>query len=194
MKKIKMVLVLIILLSISPISAKGAMIPPNNYSSSLAMMTGDTEILTVDNVTGNIKWSSSDKAVVTVTKKGKIKAIKHGKAVVTAKVKNTKYEFSISVSKSEEASKTKTFHSDIESAPTISYITKSKYDSLSNGKTYESAVQIIGSHGMLVSTETDESTEVKTEVYSWYDKDGISNAIVTFVDGKITEKEQTMLE
>lgn len=41
------------------------------------------------------KWSTSNKEVVSVTKAGKIKTKKHGKAVVTAKVNDRVYKFTV---------------------------------------------------------------------------------------------------
>lgn len=44
-----------------------------------------------------LKWKSSDKKVVTVSKAGKLKGIKNGKATVTASVKNTKASIEVTV-------------------------------------------------------------------------------------------------
>lgn len=41
------------------------------------------------------KYSSSKKSIVSVTKKGKIKAKKHGSATITAKIKGTKYKIKV---------------------------------------------------------------------------------------------------
>ena len=61
------------------------------------MKTGQSHILNMKNAE-KVKWSSSDKKVVTVSKKGKVKAKKAGRATITAKVGKKKYKTSITVS------------------------------------------------------------------------------------------------
>jgi len=63
-----------------------------------AVMEVDSELkLKVSGTSNNIKWSTDDKNVVTVTKKGKIKAKNEGEAVVTAKTNGNTYKCYISV-------------------------------------------------------------------------------------------------
>ena len=55
--------------------------------------------VTVKFVSGNkkAKWKSSKKKIVSVTKKGKIKAKKGGKAIITAKISGTSYKIIVNV-------------------------------------------------------------------------------------------------
>ncbi|MBO6108926.1 MAG: SH3 domain-containing protein [Eubacterium sp.] len=62
---------------------------------------GDSETLVLNNTTASqkrsIKWKSSKKAVVSVTKKGKITAKKVGKAKISARLSGRKYTCSVTV-------------------------------------------------------------------------------------------------
>lgn len=60
---------------------------------------GKTVTLKLKNNRKKIKWSSSNKKVAIVTKKGKVKAKKAGKATITAKVGKKKYKCKITVKK-----------------------------------------------------------------------------------------------
>lgn len=60
---------------------------------------GKTVTLKLKNNKKKIKWSSSNKKVATVTKKGKVKGKKVGKATITAKVGKKKYKCKINVKK-----------------------------------------------------------------------------------------------
>lgn len=65
----------------APTKAAGAI-----SQKSVTMYVGNTTKLTVDGVSGKVKWSSSNKSVATVSTKGKVTALKKGKATITAKV------------------------------------------------------------------------------------------------------------
>ena len=49
------------------------------------------------NISGTIKWKSSDKTIVTVNKKGKVSAKKPGTAIITAYVGNYKSKCKVTV-------------------------------------------------------------------------------------------------
>lgn len=52
--------------------------------SSLVLIVGQSKKLNLKNASGNVKWSSSDNGVASVNSKGKVKAKKKGKTVITA--------------------------------------------------------------------------------------------------------------
>jgi hypothetical protein len=64
--------------------------------STLSINVGKTYTLKLQNASGTIKWTSSDKSVVTVSK-GKIMAKKAGKANVTATYKGKSYKCAVTV-------------------------------------------------------------------------------------------------
>lgn len=70
--------------------------PYINYKQ-LLLKKGQKTTLKLKN-SKNVKWSSSDKKLLTVSKKGVVKAKKAGKATVTAKYKGKKYKCSVTVS------------------------------------------------------------------------------------------------
>jgi hypothetical protein len=61
------------------------------------LFVGDTIKLKVKNVKGKVKWKSSNEKVAKVSKKGAVKAIKSGKATITAKVGNKKFKCKVKV-------------------------------------------------------------------------------------------------
>lgn len=71
-------------------------------------------------------------------------------------------------------------------------MTLSKFNQIENGMTYEEVVAIIGSEGTL-STESSYGNQTM-QVYYWYASNGISNATVSFINGKVTAKSQIGLE
>ncbi|MBR1731699.1 MAG: Ig-like domain-containing protein, partial [Ruminococcus sp.] len=67
---------------------------------SATLTVGKKLTLMLNNATASkVKWSTSNKKVATVTKKGVVKAKKKGKATVTAKYKGKKYTCKITVKK-----------------------------------------------------------------------------------------------
>lgn len=64
---------------------------------SATMPVGDSTKLYVDGTTKKVTWSTSDKSVATVSSKGTVKAVKAGKATITAKVGDKKYTCRITV-------------------------------------------------------------------------------------------------
>ena len=72
------------------------------------------------------------------------------------------------------------------------YITLEEFNKIENGMTYDQVKDIVGCEGTVNS-----DTEVmgsKTTIYSWYGKDGISNANVNIQDNKLINKTQIGLE
>ncbi|MCR4946928.1 MAG: Ig-like domain-containing protein [Lachnospiraceae bacterium] len=65
----------------------------------LELAAGKTETLSVTGVKGKVKWSSSKKAVAKVNKKGVVKAVKAGKAVIKAKVDGKTLKCKVKVTK-----------------------------------------------------------------------------------------------
>ena len=63
----------------------------------LTLYVGETFNLKVTGTKQKVKWSSSNKEVVTVNKKGKVSAKGKGKATITAKVGNKKYKCNVTV-------------------------------------------------------------------------------------------------
>lgn len=73
--------------------------------SRLTLKVGSTRKLVAKNALGKIRWSSNSDAVK-VNLKGKITAIKKGKAVITAKIFGKKYKCNISVENSAQEQET----------------------------------------------------------------------------------------
>lgn len=71
-------------------------------------------------------------------------------------------------------------------------ITLEKFNQIENGMTYEEVVSIIGEEGTL-STESSYGSQAM-RIYGWYASNGISNATVSFMNGKVNGKSQIGLE
>ena len=72
------------------------------------------------------------------------------------------------------------------------YITLDEFNKIENGMTYDQVKEIVGCDGTVNS-----DTEVmgsKMTIYSWYGKDGISNANVNIQDNKLINKTQIGLK
>lgn len=67
--------------------------------SKATIYVGETVTLKLKNNKKKVKWSSSNKKVAAVSKKGKVKGKKAGKATITAKVGKKKYNCKITVKK-----------------------------------------------------------------------------------------------
>lgn len=65
----------------------------------VTIYVGKTVKLKVKNTKKKVKWKSSNKKVATVSKKGKVKGKKPGKATITAKVGKKKYKCKVTVKK-----------------------------------------------------------------------------------------------
>ena len=92
------VLVIVLAFSVTPDSvfaAKKAKISKTKAT----IYVGKTIKLKVKNNKKKVKWSTSNKKVAKVSKKGKVKGIKAGKATITAKVGKKAYKCKITVKK-----------------------------------------------------------------------------------------------
>lgn len=69
-----------------------------NYTR-ITMTAGYTMKLKVTGTNKKVKWSTSNARIATVSKTGKVKGIKPGKATVTAKVGKKKYRCAVTVKK-----------------------------------------------------------------------------------------------
>lgn len=71
-------------------------------------------------------------------------------------------------------------------------ITLEKFNNIETGMTYQQVVDIIGEEGKL-STESAYGDQ-SMQIYYWYSSNGISNATVSFMNGKVTAKSQIGLD
>lgn len=190
MRKIHIVTTVIIIILSSFFSVTSTCAAKLN-SNSIALILGETYQLKVLDNEKTVTWYSSDKDVVAVNSKGKVRAKTVGKAIITANIGKQKYECEISVSKPKMAIMMN-LSTDEYVKPT--YITINSYNKLKKDMSYKEAVKTIGLEGNLVSKSNDKDGKIVSEVYTWYGEDGISNACVVFADGKLIEKEQIFLE
>lgn len=70
--------------------------------SEVTMREGETIKLRVLNKKGKVKWSSTNKKIVSVDRKGKVSAKKKGTAIVVAKVKKKKFTYKVTVKSQKE--------------------------------------------------------------------------------------------
>lgn len=191
MKKCKLIItaVLIMLISLSPVNIVQA---ARLDSESVALMLGETYQLEVLDNKESVKWYSSDKKVVAVNSKGKVRGKAVGRAIITAKIGKKKIECEINVSKPKKA--IMMVNTSTEQSEKQKHITLSSYENLRKDMSYEDAVKTIGTEGMLMTHDQDKDGNITSEVYTWYGEDGISSASVVFKDGKLVEKGQVFLD
>lgn len=96
-KIIAILLALVLSISMIPTTSVSAAKKVKLNKTKATIYVGKTVILKLKNNKKKIKWSSSNKKVATVTKKGKVKGKKAGKATITAKVGSKKYKCKITV-------------------------------------------------------------------------------------------------
>lgn len=72
------------------------------------------------------------------------------------------------------------------------YISLDEFNRIENGMSYDQVKEIVGCEGT-VNSDT-EIMGSKMTIYSWYGKDGISNANVNIQDGKLINKTQIGLK
>ncbi len=78
--------------------------------SAISVYTGNTYTLTVSGTKNKIKWSTSNKAVATVSAAGKVTGIKKGTATITAAIGTKKYTCKVTVKDYSISSKTLTLY------------------------------------------------------------------------------------
>lgn len=98
-KALAIILTLILSISMIPIINVSAAKKVKLNKTKSTIYVGKTVTLKLKNNKNKIKWSSSNKKVATVTKKGKVKGKKVGKAIIIAKVGKKKYRCKITVKK-----------------------------------------------------------------------------------------------
>lgn len=102
------VLALMMVFSIFPATQVNAATKPKLSKTKITMTVGQSKKLKVKGISKKrakrIKWKSSKKKVVTVTKTGKLKARKAGKATITAKVGKKKLKCKVTVKKKRKKS------------------------------------------------------------------------------------------
>lgn len=102
------ILALMMVFSIFPATQVNAATKPKLSKTKITMTVGQSKKLKVKGISKKrakrIKWKSSKKKVVTVTKTGKLKARKAGKAVITAKVGKKKLKCKVVVKRKHKKS------------------------------------------------------------------------------------------
>lgn len=102
------VLALMMIFSVFPVAQVNAATKPKLSKTKITMTVGQSKKLKVKGISKKrakrIKWKSSKKKVVTVTKTGKLKARKAGKATITAKVGKKKLKCKVVVKRKRKKS------------------------------------------------------------------------------------------
>lgn len=101
-KRIEVVLIMAVVLSTFAVLMSGRPAAAKTIklnSKTVYMAPGDTYQLKVVNTKKKVVWKSSNKKVVTVSGKGRLKAKKTGKATITARVKGKKLKCKVIVEK-----------------------------------------------------------------------------------------------
>lgn len=71
-------------------------------------------------------------------------------------------------------------------------VTMEKFDAIEVGMTYQEVVNIIGEEGTLSTESSYESQSM--QIYYWYASNGMSNATISFMNGKVNAKSQIGLK
>lgn len=125
------ILTLMMVFSIFPATQVNAATKPKLSKTKITMTVGHSKKLTVKGISKKqskrIKWKSSSKKVVTVTKTGKIKARKAGKATITAKVGKKKLKCKVTVKKKSKKSTKKKESNSSSKAMSLSSTTLNAY-------------------------------------------------------------------
>lgn len=96
---LSLVLLLTLIPSLSMENVSAAQKKAKLNKSKATIYVGKTVTLKLKNNKKKVKWSSSNKKVATVSKKGKVTGKKAGKATITAKVGKKKYKCKVTVKK-----------------------------------------------------------------------------------------------
>jgi uncharacterized protein YjdB len=98
-KKIAIVLTLILSISMIPTMDVSAAKKVKLSRTTVTIYVGKTVTLKLKNNKNKVRWSSSNRNIATVTKKGKVKGKKAGKTTITAKVGKKKYRCRVTIRK-----------------------------------------------------------------------------------------------
>ena len=105
------ILTFVMMLSILPATQVNAATKPKLSKTKITMTVGPSKKLKVKGISKKrakrIKWKSSKKKVVTVTRTGKLKARKAGKATITAKVGKKKLKCKVVVKRKRKKARKK---------------------------------------------------------------------------------------
>lgn len=96
----------ITVVAVNPMSTDAKKVVKLNKSK-LTLQTGKTLKLKLKNTKKKVKWSSKNKKVVTVSRKGVVKAVSVGKTTITAKSDKKKYSCKVTVVMSDADKKIK---------------------------------------------------------------------------------------
>lgn len=96
-KLLAMMLVVVLSISIIPTTNVSAAKKVKLNKTKATIYVGKTVTLKLNNNKKKVKWTTSNKKVATVSKKGKVKGKKAGKATITAKVGKKKYKCKVTV-------------------------------------------------------------------------------------------------
>ena len=96
----------ITVVAVNPMSTDAKKVVKLNKSK-LTLQTGKTSKLKLKNTKKKVKWSSKNKKVATVSRKGVVKAVSVGKTTITAKSGKKKYSCKVTVIMSDADKKIK---------------------------------------------------------------------------------------
>lgn len=96
----------ITVVAVNPMSTNAKKVVKLNKSK-LTLQTGKTSKLKLKNTKKKVKWSSKNKKVATVSRKGVVKAVSVGKTTITAKSGKKKYSCKVTVVMSDADKKIK---------------------------------------------------------------------------------------
>ena len=96
----------ITVVAVNPMSTNAKKVVKLNKSK-LTLQTGKTSKLKLKNTKKKVKWSSKNKKVATVSRKGVVKAVSVGKTMITAKSGKKKYSCKVTVVMSDADKKIK---------------------------------------------------------------------------------------
>jgi len=95
----KLAILVLVVAIIFAVQADAAKKKVKLSNTKISLYVGDSYKLKLKNTKKKVKWSSSNKKIATVSKKGKVKAKKKGTCKITAKVGKKKYTCKITVKK-----------------------------------------------------------------------------------------------
>lgn len=130
----------------------------------VTVTVGKSVTLKVKNTKKKVKWSTSNKKVATVSKKGKVTGKKAGKATITAKVGGKKYTCKVTVKK-KQAGATTEKSTEIATEENTERPTESTTEKSTEKSTAESSIEVTTEKSTENTTEstTEKSTEKPTE-------------------------------